>query len=221
VATASNEQTRALYVGIEKTLVLMNRGSAYEVQILYALQRSDAIHYSFFEDTLVKLYEHLLNFLASALLVQQRSSFGKAFHAFWKPEDILLFGEHSIELESTLEAESRILDSILNREQGDHVKQLLEASECLEAVASDTKTLLEALRRESQDQRRKDQEAQVNSEALAWLSDIPVYDHHKFAKEGRTPNTGQWVFKKREFKQWRNTRESALLWIHGIRKLKC
>lgn len=34
-------------------------------------------------------------------------------------------------------------------------------------------------------------------------------------------NTGQWLLKKKQFREWRSTNVSSVLWLHGIRKLAC
>lgn len=31
-------------------------------------------------------------------------------------------------------------------------------------------------------------------------------------------NTGEWLLKKNEFRRWRSSTTSSILWLHGIRK---
>jgi hypothetical protein len=75
------------------------------------------------------------------------------------------------------------------------VKILLNATKSLEKTATETRALLEALRRERDD----------NTSALGWVSKLPVLDHYADAKNGRAPGTGQWVFRKLEFVGWDGT----------------
>lgn len=205
---ASKEQNAAIYVGIGRVLVLMNRGAAYELQ-LAQLDKDLLAASSSFEVSLIKLYARLLDFLASALLVQDKNALERTFYALWTPKDITSFSEQCIDLEKTLDIESGLIDKRGNRETSENVKILLNATKSLEKTATDTKALLEALRRERDD----------NTSALGWVSKLPVLDHHADAKNGRAPGTGQWVFRKPEFVGWDSTPKASFLWIHGIRKL--
>jgi len=207
---ATKEQSAAIYVGIGKVLVLMNRGAAYELQLaqldedLLAASRN-------FEASLIELYARLLDFLASALLVQDGNVLKRTFHALWTPEDITRFGERCIEVEKTLEIESGLIDRRRNREISENMKTLLSATEHFEKIVTDTPALLRALRLE-------EQERDDNEGALDWVSKLPPFDHHEDAKNGRAPGTGQWVFRKPEFVGWDRSSRASFLWIHGIRK---
>jgi hypothetical protein len=94
----------------------MNRGAAYELQLGNLQVRSSANILSNFEDSLVKLYKCLLDFLATALLVKEKKSFQRALYALWTPQDVSSFSEDCIKLEATLETESRLVESQCNRE---------------------------------------------------------------------------------------------------------
>jgi hypothetical protein len=59
---ASKEQSAAIYVGIGKVLVLMNRGAAYELQLAELDEKLLAASDNF-ERSLIKLYTGVLDFL--------------------------------------------------------------------------------------------------------------------------------------------------------------
>lgn len=189
----------------------MNRGAAYELQLAQLDEDLLAASGSF-EESLIKLYAQLLDFLASALLVQDKNALERTFYALWTPKDITNFGEQCIELETRLDIESGLIDKRGNRETFENVKILLNATKSLEKTVTDTRALLEALRLE-------EQEKDDNTYALRWVSTLPVLDHHADARDGRAPGTGQWVFRKPEFVGWDRTPKASFLWIHGIRKL--
>lgn len=215
--TASSEQNGAIYMGIEKILFLMNRGAAYEVLLAHLYGRLPVKILGNFEDSLLKLYEHLLDFLASALLTQKKNTIQRAFHALWTLKDFKSFSKNCQEIKKSLEIESRILESQCNRKAAEHIETILKASDCLERAITNTQSLINALREEIQEQRRREEEKE-NLAALHWVSSIPILDHHNNAKVGRTPDTGQWVFRKCEFSQWEQSQNPCLLWIHGIRE---
>jgi len=53
---------------------------------------------------------------------------------------------------------------------------------------------------------------------ITWTSEIPFQKMHNSAREGRTPDTGEWLLEHEEFKKWSSSDESMILWLHGIRK---
>ena len=53
---------------------------------------------------------------------------------------------------------------------------------------------------------------------LRWFSTVPYQSHHDLACEGRVAQTGEWLFKRKEFVGWQDSKTSAILWLHGIRK---
>jgi len=55
-------------------------------------------------------------------------------------------------------------------------------------------------------------------ELLQWLSKIPYSKHHESIRNGRQEGSGLWLFENPQYVQWKKTRSSSLLWIHGNRK---
>ena len=208
------KQRQALYEGIRTTLHYIYCGAAYEVQIL-SVQQTSSISCLSFEDTLVRMYGNLLDFLASALIFQRKTSIGRSFHALREPENILSFKERCLEIGSFLEADARILDSALIRTVDERSRQVLEASRLLESMVSDTKTLVEALQQEVQDQHRMNEMEQLD--ALEWISSVPYGNHHDTVKQLRSSETCKWLLQHRRFREWEDASSSAVLWLQGSR----
>lgn len=59
---------------------------------------------------------------------------------------------------------------------------------------------------------------QKKGQILSWLSEIEYIKHHWNALEGILDGTGHWLLGKREFREWRTSKVSSILWLHGIRK---
>lgn len=55
-------------------------------------------------------------------------------------------------------------------------------------------------------------------ELLQWLSKIPYSKHHESVRSGRLEGSGLWLFEHPQYVQWRKSRSSSLLWLHGNRK---
>jgi hypothetical protein len=189
----------------------MNRGAAYEVLLAHLYSRLPTEALGNFEESLVNLYKHSLDFLVSALVVQEKNVLQRAFSALWTAQDVTSFSECCLQLENTLDIESRLVESHCNKEAAEKIETMLKASNYLEKAVTNTQSLIHDLRVQMKEEKE-------NQEALDWVSGIPVLDHHINAKEGRTAETGQWVFKKHEFSQWERSQAPCLLWIHGIRE---
>lgn len=62
---------------------------------------------------------------------------------------------------------------------------------------------------------------QKRGKILDWLSQIEYMKHHQKAKEGLLDNTGQWLFNREQYREWRSSSASGILWLRGIRKMPC
>ncbi|KAK4865950.1 hypothetical protein LT330_009043 [Penicillium expansum] len=51
---------------------------------------------------------------------------------------------------------------------------------------------------------------------LKWLTRLPLHEVHKQKLEARLPDSGHWIFEEENYKQWRVSSKSALLWLHGL-----
>lgn len=57
------------------------------------------------------------------------------------------------------------------------------------------------------------------SKILQWISSIEYAKHHLHATENCIDGTGEWLFGRKDFLAWENSRDSTILWLHGIRRL--
>jgi hypothetical protein len=57
------------------------------------------------------------------------------------------------------------------------------------------------------------------NEIFKWLSNGQYRDHHKSKVKAYLRGSGNWLFEKKEFVEWRKATFSSILWLHGIRKL--
>lgn len=56
------------------------------------------------------------------------------------------------------------------------------------------------------------------SDILRWISSIPYEDNHKTACKGRTEGTGEWLLNHEQYRDWRGSSASMILWLHGFRQ---
>lgn len=59
--------------------------------------------------------------------------------------------------------------------------------------------------------------AEKRIKILKWLSQVEYEKHHRNAMEDLLENTGQWLLEKKQYKEWRSSSASGILWLHGIR----
>lgn len=50
---------------------------------------------------------------------------------------------------------------------------------------------------------------------LTWLSNIPYQQHHSQVHDKFQEGTGLWFLHDDVYKEWRDSRESSFLWLHG------
>jgi hypothetical protein len=59
-------------------------------------------------------------------------------------------------------------------------------------------------------------ERDTRARILKAISPIPYSIHHKNARKGRLKGSGEWLLEKAEYRSWRESSTSSVLWLHGI-----
>ena len=52
-------------------------------------------------------------------------------------------------------------------------------------------------------------------EVLEWLSKVKCEDHHTEVVKTRLEGTGAWLLQRSEIREWLESKESSILWLHG------
>ena len=52
-----------------------------------------------------------------------------------------------------------------------------------------------------------------------WISEIPFENDHYIAAKGRVVGTCEWLLDHVKYQEWRESEDSKILWLNGIRKL--
>ena len=60
--------------------------------------------------------------------------------------------------------------------------------------------------------------AEEQSKVLQWASHIRYLEDHHIAKRGIADNTGNWILRHESYRRWKDSEQSEVLWLHGIRK---
>jgi hypothetical protein len=59
-------------------------------------------------------------------------------------------------------------------------------------------------------------QASKRREILKWISSVPYEQHHWNVRRYRLEKSCLWLFGKEEFRMWRKSSASSILWLHGI-----
>jgi hypothetical protein len=217
VAISGNEQMGALLVGLDKILYLIDRCRIYEILYVRRPQPTDpaeTIVFKTFTSALVELYAIILKFLAKANKFLEKGTAQRGLAAFFNPTDVADLEKKCDSSEERVEREAGNCERYCTRlAQTDETKKLTKLLHDLESQNSllvDVKGTVEAI----WNQTTKDERIKI----LYWTSNIEFHKIHVTACEGRTPDTGDWILKHKEFDKWSSADESMILWLHGIRK---
>ena len=88
----------------------------------------------------------------------------------------------------------------------------LDSTQQIFAQIMDINSQLEAAQLDREAEKRLDKHAKL----MQWLSPVDAQEVRDRILEIRTPGTGQWFTASKDFQQWRDSVESATLWIQGI-----
>jgi ankyrin repeat domain-containing protein 50 len=217
IATSGKEQMGALLLGLNKVLYLIDRCRIYEILYIHRPQAKDhmeALALKNLTSALVELYAVILQFVAKANRVFEKNTALRVLSAFLNPEDIIDLERKCDSGEKRVEIEvgncERYCRHLAQSEEVKKLRNLLQGLEVQNKVLVSVKSTVDAL----WNQTTKDERTKI----LAWTSDIQFQKMHALAREGRTPDTGEWLLEHKEFKKWSSSDESTILWLHGIRK---
>ncbi|KAF5713143.1 ankyrin repeat-containing protein [Fusarium globosum] len=212
VLTADQEQMGLIVVGLEQVVCLISRCSIYhqlylENPVQTTVSQSRAIKK--LSDAMAYLYARIFAFLAYYIRLTDINTGARILKAFCQP------GEVSERLKEIATLETRVTT---------------EANLC---EGTSTQSVLQRLEDGSQDTRQKLKNIisqfdgamaglwkQLNEEErckiLQWVSDIPHESDHYVARKERVDGTGDWLISHEVYTTWRESKQSALLWLNGI-----
>lgn len=206
----------ALLVGLKTVLYIMNRSKVYTdylCSLPVALERTN------FESALTDLHVIIFEFLTRAIQLYQVNTVTRSFDAIWKPEDVANFESECHSIEERVEIEATNCDRLLSGIERE------AAARCRVDLQSVLNDLME-LRNVKDSVEKVHMEISMlwntsiedkQAEILEWISKIPYIDNQRIASEGRTKDTGEWIFHHPQYQEWNTSHQSMILWLHGIR----
>lgn len=199
----------ALLFGLNRVILIISRCEIYRSMYicdLYIPQASPKL-----ESAIISLYKLSLQFLVLAIRLYNKRKPYRILQALWTSEQINEFDQEREKLERDVEIAATNCERLCSHDKRRDLKHLLQQLKNWESlIARVDASVIAIWTRFNEVEKAK---------VLQWASDIPYEDNHLTAKEGRTHETGDWLFQRIEFQTWIKSEESMILWLHGIRKL--
>ena len=209
----------ALLSAVEKVTYLINRCRIYE--LLYLRQKSHepkdspgALALENLEQALMALYATILILLSKAGSLYEKSSLARTIYGFLNPKEVATFLQQCQSLEKRVEFEAENCERTYGRKlQTDATGMIQKLSQKLIDLESPILRIDSRVIRLYQTM-----EDSERLHILNWISSIPYEVHHYFARKGWTQGTGQWLLDHSQYREWRDSSASVILWLHGPRK---
>ncbi|RPB27788.1 hypothetical protein L211DRAFT_802384, partial [Terfezia boudieri ATCC MYA-4762] len=209
LVVGQQEKLAAAIVGMERVSVLIGRCAIYEQLYLTddtpknAKEATDNLR-----QALVTLYTAILQALCRFIRVFQ----GKLIDKLKIPEstfaEISAIDEPESAVNSAVAAVENYYHSAAREHNKEEFHKLQELLKVFMPVISRIDKNLYKLYKEIEDNKR--------ITVLQWFSTVPYQKHHNLACEGRVEHTGTWLFTRKEFISWEDSKTPATLWLHGI-----
>ena len=200
----------ALLQGIKSALYVMTRVTLY---FEYLNDVPDSVEKKNLKSLLAQTSALLLQFLARAVVILQGSTLGRMLDASWTVDVILAFENECDKLCTRIDRDAVSCDRILHAQDRTNLKGLQEdcakiqqLRESLADVAQQVNAMWKVVKHEQQ------------VEILQWTSKIPYLDNHTAIFQDRTSGTGDWIYEHEQYRMWRESKKSMILWLHGIRR---
>lgn len=123
VVTANKAQMAALLTGMSLALCMANRLQAYLRYLRYLRHLSADLTTTNFEEALIKLYAHVLQFLASAISTYGRNTALRIVEALWKTSSFEAFEAECDTLGGRAEIEASNCDRVLSSHDRELARQ--------------------------------------------------------------------------------------------------
>ncbi len=203
----------ALLVGLERVVNIMTRCHIYEA--LY-LTHDDGPHTkearANLERSLIGVYALILQFLAEAIAILDKSPAARALQAVFGPEKVVSFAKECDARVGPLEADVSNCERVWHHAAHTNMDARLHAlmhELCSPIVRVDARVAALFTRSAMAEQ----------GHILRWVSPVPYETNHHAARDSRTPGTAEWILEHPTYREWRASSASMFLWLHGIRKL--
>ena len=198
----------ALLRGLDTALYMTNRLKAYSDYLRDLPVTQTRTN---FEIALTKLYAHILQFLARAIQIYQKSALTRAFDAFWNPEEVHDFENECIKIAMNADIEASNCDRALSVRQQEEANQRRER---LQGELEELKALQEKGLEKLQDVKEwiGIQESKIDLPSV----EAAAFDSHVDELDARChPGTREDLL--RQIREWaQDPQGKCIFWLNGM-----
>lgn len=207
-----SEQMGALLIGVEKITYIINRCKIYE--ILYGQEIPPGRASENLQSALVALYSTILHFVACANRLYGKNTAVRSVYALFNSDILNKFITDLHEREIRVENEAHNCDRMNTQAANSELRE--SVNELKSLLARLEEPIIQIDRRVAAHLEKLEESEQLT--ILKWTSDIQYTEHHKSVNQRRAPSTCQWLLMRSEYRKWRRSDSSMVLWLHGIRE---
>lgn len=205
----------ALLTGVEIVSGIITRCLVYERLYLYGANdisedRGAKNAKDHLESALEKMYIEVLRFLANAITTYEKSFGGRTLEGILEPGKLKDKIDYLQGLSSDVSKAVDTCMAVCMELTSVELKKLSSMLNEFERPILRIDENIRALCKVSEDEKRL--------QILRWISPLHYEDYHKVAHSGYTGNTGLWLLENSNYKKWRDSSASMVLWLHGIRR---
>ncbi|KAL0632096.1 hypothetical protein Q9L58_009028 [Maublancomyces gigas] len=213
ISIGDKNKMEELLEALEDIANLIGRCAIYEM--LYLGNQTTAARC---EEAIVDLYAAILLYLFRAKEYYSKNTtvrvFAGTFDTTLKPllDDVRNKKVIVLEVTNVAEVEyQRLTDGLLAGALDEHKRDFKQLQTLLQQFTSSISRVESDLRVV-----RDGLEDVERSRILQWISSVEYAKHHRNAAEERVEGTGEWLFQTVDFVAWERSRDSTILWLHGI-----
>ncbi|KAJ5104243.1 NACHT nucleoside triphosphatase [Penicillium argentinense] len=200
-----SDQMGALLATAEKVIRITSRGQVYETIHLPKDPNANlSLVQSSLDGALVNMYASALDLLAESQKLLAANTGRRILEAIVNP------GKATGNLAALIEQEDEIIKDVNaceSQRSSDSDKLTHDMLHALDAPIARVDEGVSSLLKHVDENER--------IELLEWISAIEFGSHHKTIQEARTPGTGAWLLKHKDFRDWEAKRSSSLFWLQG------
>jgi hypothetical protein len=214
---ADSQKFGSVLEGMEAIAHLINKYAIFED--LYLREELSATGQ--LRHALVKLYTAVLRYLSKAKRYYSMTTAMRMAGSLlsFAEDDFATLLDHIVREQSNVDRYAGLVDAEYQRATYDSLKaadsenqrgraELKDLLRDLEKPINRVSTQLADLHDNLQSSKRR--------EILNWMSSVPYEQHHGNIRRDRLESSGLWLLHKDEFRLWRKSSTSSILWLHGI-----
>ncbi|KAL4959687.1 ankyrin repeat-containing domain protein [Aspergillus stella-maris] len=205
IAVKYSEHSELAHEGVQMLTILVPRYTVFENLYLHGGSQIKSV----LQGELVRLYSSIMTFTVSLKRYYEAGTARRIVEGVRMTFDELEKAMDAIRTQQVIvEDLARLIDAERARDALSKNQKLLR--EALEEFRQPVQTIHEGM-----GDLVKNMKSEQAKAILDWFSPATYDRHHQSLRISRLQGTGLWIFNESQYKQWRSSPGSGILWLHG------